>query len=178
MTVQPYLISVNLGEKQSENNNSDTNRAWRSYRDPEFTKLISQELLEELQRTESLEDGLWMIHKALEFIKSNRIHHHSTIPEVNSSLSDFGCCYLWFNLLYVNRLPWSARDHRNYHVNHYADSFNQGPLYSRQSLRIWSDCLVLALCWCGLVRLVYFCIHSLNGDRFQEMKKPVSSRLF
>lgn len=46
----------------------------RSYKNPEFTKSISQELLHELQNNPNIEEGLTNINKALEFVKSNSLH--------------------------------------------------------------------------------------------------------
>jgi hypothetical protein len=45
-----------------------------AYDHPEFSKNISQELLKELQTSQTLDDGFYMIHNAIEYVKSNRIY--------------------------------------------------------------------------------------------------------
>ena len=77
MTVQPYLIDFFLGDSKAVQKGEDAIRAPGEYNNPEFTKYVAQELLSEIQKTSNLDEGLCLIHRALEFVKSNRIHQYS-----------------------------------------------------------------------------------------------------
>lgn len=44
-----------------------------TYDHPDFSKSVAQELLKELQNSQSLDDGYNIIHNAIEYVKSNEI---------------------------------------------------------------------------------------------------------
>ena len=64
-------LRMTLGERNNQRNNLGANGTLGSYNDPEFSRLIAEELFDELQKIDSLEDGYSMIHKAIEFVKSS-----------------------------------------------------------------------------------------------------------
>lgn len=66
--------NVLIGETDSAQPPPQPNGGLTNYKDLQFTKRISEELLLQLQKSASLEDGFESINQALEYVRGNRIY--------------------------------------------------------------------------------------------------------
>ena len=69
-----FIHLLIIGENQNLQNGMRDQSQITAYDHPEFSKNISQELLKELQTSQTLDDGFYIIHNAIEYVKSNRVY--------------------------------------------------------------------------------------------------------